>query len=365
MQAAPPCVLLTTDAVGGVWTYSLALAEGFSRRGCDCVLAVLGPAPSAAQRLQAAAIPALRLIDTGLQLDWTASDEGDLALAAATLEKIADMVGADTVHLHTPVLAAFPWRAGLVAVAHSCVGTWWEAVHGGAPPADFAWRMALMRRGLLAADIVIAPSAAFAAALRRVYGTIPPIRVVHNGAPPPPLASSPRRRRVLTAGRLWDPGKNIGLLDEVADRVAIDAAGPIAGPDGSTLACRHLNLLGNLSAADLRATCRRAAIFAAPARYEPFGLAVLEAAQQMTPLVLADIATFRELWDGAAIFLTPDDPTAWKSCLRALLQAPAERDRLGRCAWARAQTYSADKMVAQTAAWHGLVHAAGPLKLLA
>jgi glycosyltransferase involved in cell wall biosynthesis len=361
--------MLTTDAVGGVWTYSLAIAEGFSRLGHQCTLAVLGPAPSGAQRLQAAAIPGLWLIQTGLALEWTAADEASLASAAATLEKIAEMAGAETVHLHTPVLAAFPWRAGLVAVAHSCAGTWWDAVCGGPPPADFAWRMALMRRGLLAADIVIAPSAAFAAALRRVYGTVPPIRVVHNGAPPAsaPLASARRRRRVLTAGRLWDRGKNMCLLDSVASlgAIAIDAAGPTAGPDGSTLALPHLNLLGTLSSAELQAACRSAAVFAAPARYEPFGLAVLEAAQQMTPLVLADIPTFRELWDGAAIFLSPDDPDAWKSCLRALLQTPAERDRLGRCAWLRAQTYSGDTMVAQTAAWHRLVQAAGPLPLLA
>jgi glycosyltransferase involved in cell wall biosynthesis len=365
----PRRILLTTDAVGGVWTYSLAIAAGFIRLGCACVVAVLGPAPSAAQRREAAAIAGLRLIETGLDLDWTASHEASLAAAAARLDHIAAMAGVDTVHLHTPVLAAFAWRAGLVAVAHSCVGTWWDAVCGGPAPDGFAWRMRLMRRGLQGADIVIAPSAAFAAALRRVYGPIPPVRVVFNGVPPaaaPPVLSR-RRRRVLTVGRLWDRGKNLALLDDVAASggIAIDAAGPLSGADGTIFRPRHLNLLGTLSALEVQAACRRAAIFAAPARYEPFGLGVLEAAQQMTPLVLADIPTFRELWEGAAIFLSPDDPAAWSSCLRALLAAPAERDRLGRCAWSRAQSFSAEAMVAKTAEWHRSVHAAGPLPLLA
>ncbi|HEX8375447.1 MAG TPA: hypothetical protein VF606_09745, partial [Geminicoccaceae bacterium] len=38
-------VLMTTDAVGGVWTYSLDLAAALATRGVRTTLAVLGPAP--------------------------------------------------------------------------------------------------------------------------------------------------------------------------------------------------------------------------------------------------------------------------------------------------------------------------------
>jgi glycosyltransferase involved in cell wall biosynthesis len=362
----PHRILLTTDAVGGVWTYSLTLAAGFVACGCQCVLAVLGPPPGPAQRAAAAAIPGLRLIETNLPLDWTATAEAELGAAAAKLDHIAAAVGAVTVHLHSPALAAFPWRAGLVAVAHSCVGSWWEAVRGGAPPADFAWRSRLMRCGLARADIVIAPSLAFAHALRRLYGDLPPIRVVHNGlAAPAALPQARRRRRVLTAGRLWDPGKNILLLDAVLERISvpIDAAGPIEGADGSRLNSTRLHLLGNLSPEELRSACRGSAIFAAPSLYEPFGLAVLEAAQCATPLLLADIPTFRELWDGAAVFCSPHDPAAWATAIRALLAAPRERARLGASARSRASHYTAIRMISATAAWHRAVHEAGPLRL--
>ena len=363
-QASPSrCrrVLITTDAVGGVWSYSLTLAAGFAELGCSCTLAVLGPAPSDGEAGRALAIPGLQLIETGLPLDWTAADAAQVQRAAHALDRIADETGAASVHLHTPVFAAWPWRTKLVAVAHSCVGTWWDAVGIGAIPDDLAWRAVLMRRGLERADTVVAPSRAFADALHRVYGVSRPIHAVHNGSDPPalPARTSERERRVLTAGRLWDPGKNIAVLDDVAERLGapVDAAGPLEGPDDTRFRSAHLNLLGNLPADAFHAQCRRAAIFAAPSRYEPFGLAVLEAAQLATPLVLADIPSFRELWDGDAVFVPPGDAGAWTDALRALLDAPQERDRMGRRAHARAQCYGAGAMTVQTASLHRAITA--------
>ena len=54
----------------------------------------------------------------------------------------------------------------------------------------------------------------------------------------------------------------------------------------------------------------RQPIFVSTALYEPFGLAVLEAAQAGCALVLSDIPTFRELWDGAARFVPARDDGA-------------------------------------------------------
>ena len=89
----------------------------------------------------------------------------------------------------------------------------------------------------------------------------------------------------------------------------------------------------------------RAAVFAAPARYEPFGLGVLEAARSGCALVLADIATFRELWDGAAHFVAPDDAREWARALEELAQQPARRAALAAAARLRAEDYGLDRMV--------------------
>ena len=38
-------ILMTTDAVGGVWSYSTALATALAKRGHEVLLVTLGPPP--------------------------------------------------------------------------------------------------------------------------------------------------------------------------------------------------------------------------------------------------------------------------------------------------------------------------------
>ncbi len=64
-------------------------------------------------------------------------------------------------------------------------------------------------------------------------------------------------------------------------------------------------------------------VFASCARYEPFGLAVLEAAQAGMALVLSDIPSLREIWDGAAMFADPRDAAGFAAALRVALDDPA------------------------------------------
>lgn len=49
--------------------------------------------------------------------------------------------------LHTPARAGnVAWTCPIVAVAHSCVGTWWRSVHGSAQvPWDIAWQGSVAR----------------------------------------------------------------------------------------------------------------------------------------------------------------------------------------------------------------------------
>jgi glycogen synthase len=89
-------------------------------------------------------------------------------------------------------------------------------------------------------------------------------------------------------------------------------------------------------------------VFASPARYEPFGLAVLEAAQAGAALVLSDIPTFRELWDGAAVFLDPDDAESWAATLHRLAGAPGMAADLGQRAKLRSYRYDVRAMVDRT-----------------
>ncbi|MBV9537295.1 MAG: glycosyltransferase [Acidisphaera sp.] len=342
-------VMLTTDAVGGVWRYSLDLARGFAEHGLDPVLAVLGPAPVPDQLAEA---EGLRLIDTALPLDWTAPTPAGLRETAAALAGLARRLRAGSVHLHTPALAAdAPWSMPTVAVAHSCVGTWWQAVRGGPLPEDLAWRAAATARGLAEADAVIAPTRAFAASLAALYRPGRPILAVHNGAARVTAAPGTRAPAVLSAGRLWDDAKNAAALDRLAGAIEtpVIAAGPLAGPNGERFEPRHLHAPGRVPAAELAALMRRASVFVAPSRYEPFGLAVLEAARAGMALALADIPTFRELWGGAAMFFHPDDDAGLRHAVQQLLEDPlACAARAG----ARAAEYTIDATVAATLRVH-------------
>jgi glycosyltransferase involved in cell wall biosynthesis len=166
---------------------------------------------------------------------------------------------------------------------------------------------------------------------------------VHNGRTAPvPVDDEPPARHVLTAGRLWDRVKRTALLDAVAARLPVPfrAAGPVEAPHGERVEASHLALLGTVPAADLAREYAARPVFVSAASFEPFGLAVLEAAQAGCALVLSDIATFRELWDGAALFVTGDDPTAWANAIETLVADEPRRRTLGKAAAERARRYT-------------------------
>ena len=341
-------IFLSSDALGGVWTYSRDLAAGLAERGSVVTLALMGPVP------EDLALPSsVKVLNTGLPLDWTAANPSELATAGERLADIARAADPEITHLHAPaLLASGDWRHPVVVVAHSCVGTWWRAVRGGTLPADLAWHHAATGAGLLQADAVLAPSHAFAADLQAVHGEMLPVHVAYNGSDPlPEAAPTERARAVLTAGRLWDEGKGMAVLDAAAALIdaPVFAAGAVCGPNGMSVDLQHMTTLGSLGGPALRARMTATRVFASASCYEPFGLAVLEAAQAGMALVLADIASFRELWDGCAIFANPRDPTDFAAAMRLAL---GSFNALGERARQRARRYSTSAMLEATLAVH-------------
>ena len=98
----------------------------------------------------------------------------------------------------------------------------------------------------------------------------------------------------------------------------------------------------------MRRRLTRRPIFVSAALYEPFGLAVLEAAQAGCALVLSDIATFRELWNGAAAFFPPGDDTTLAVTIQALAADFERRQSLGQAARSRSADYTAAAMAGGT-----------------
>ncbi len=346
----PQRVMMTADAVGGVWAYALELARGLVAGGAEVLLATMGAPPSAAQRRAVARLRGVTLAVSDYALEWMPDPWRDVDRAGAWLLELAAQWRPDVVHLNGYAHAVLPWPAPVLVAAHSCVCSWHVAVHGTPAPPQWDEYRRRVRTGLCAADAIVAPSGALAAALARHYGPLPPIRVIRNGRAPREFRPRARKQPfVFAAGRLWDAAKNLAVLDAAAPRLPwpVIVAGPPRPPLGAPApAMRHLRLLGPLPPRRLAALCGAAAIFAAPARYEPFGLAVLEAALAGCALVLGDIDSLRELWEEAAVFVPPGDPAAVADGLAALIADPRRRAALALRARARAHRLAPERMTA-------------------
>jgi glycosyltransferase involved in cell wall biosynthesis len=345
-------ILITADSAGGTWQYGLDLARGLSRLGHETWLALTGPAATAEQCKAAAAVPGLRLVDTGLELDPPAGTEASMVRAAEAIAGLAADSEADIVQLNTPELAAFAdFACPVVAVLHSCVICRWEAVQGTALPDEFEGRTRLVAEGLRAADAVVVPSAAFGASVQRHYGLKAAPRTVHHGRSPVAVPNGVPHDFVFTAGRLWDEGKNFGMLDAAAARIGVPvrAAGPLAGPNGAQVLFDNIDCLGTLGEDEYGRWLSARPVFVSAALHEPFGLSVLEAASAGCALVLSDIPTFRELWEDVALFVDPRDEDGFARAIGDLVGDDFERAVLGRAARERAALYTPDAMAAQMA----------------
>jgi glycogen(starch) synthase len=336
---------MTADAVGGVWQYCMELAAGVCADGTEVWLAVMGPAPKPDQLQVAARIEGLRILHGDFRLEWMEDAEADLPQAGDWLLSLASDLRPDLVHLNGYSHAALPWRRPVIVVAHSCVLSWWRAVHGcDAPPAWDRYR-ALVTRGLNAADLVIAPTLAFLRTLRSIYSFSTTSCAIWNGRGHAAASAGNKHKVVMTAGRLWDAGKNVSTLIRAA--AVLEHPVWLAGIEAEPPTSGGLMHLGRLSDEEMRRRLSEALIFALPARYEPFGLTALEAAQSRCALILGDIDTQRELWDGAALFVQPDDADALARHLGRLLEEPKMAEALGALAHRRARRFTAERMVSR------------------
>jgi len=314
---------MTADTVGGVWRYAVELARALGGEA-EVTLATMGAPASAEQRAEAPC----RLEESSFALEWMPDPWEDVAAAGEWLLGLAEEVRPDVVHLNGYAHAALPWRAPVLVVAHSDVLTWWDAVRSEEAPAEWARYREAVQAGLRAADAVAVPTAAYRDALRRRFDLVGDWYLVPNGRTP--LPCRPKERYVAAAGRFWDEAKSLAAIERVAPRLAWPVR--VAGADG------------HLPAREVEELVARAAIFVAPARYEPFGLAALEAGTAGCALVLGDIPSLREVWGDAALYVAPGDEEALEAALARLIADAPLRARLGARARERAARYTPEAM---------------------
>lgn len=346
----PRRVLITTDTVGGVWNYALELSGALGAHGVAVVVATMGPRARADQRMEAARLENVTLCESEFPLEWMSAAWKGVEAAGEWLLDLEQRFAPDLVHLNGYAHGALPWSAPTVVVAHSCVFSWWRAVRGCRPPAEWKRYAAMTRAGLHAADAVVAPTHAMLEALQEHYGLRTGFTrsiVIPNGRDPAQFTSATAKEPfVLSVGRLWDDAKNAAALVAIAPRIAwpVRVAGSTAAPDGGERMLPNVESLGCCSRRALADQYARASIYALPARYEPFGLSALEAALSGCALVLGDIPSLREIWEGAALFVPPNDHEALREAIAELIDDPSLRQWLGVRARMRGSEFTVERM---------------------
>lgn len=344
-------ILMTADAVGGVWTYALALAQATAPLGCEYLLAVMGPRPAAAQRSEARRRGNVALAVGDFALEWMPEPWTDVERAGAWLRRLCEDWNPDLVHLNGYAHATIDFGRPVLVAAHSDVLSWHEWARG--EPAGAAWEAyhGRLRDAVAAATAVVAPTAAMLRELRRHYGEPGASHVIPNGLDVGAIRHSSGGPVVLGAGRLWDEGKNLSLLAEASERICWPSLVAGEAAPGVRRCGRGLTLLGRIDREALLDHMRFASIFVHPAKYEPFGLAPLEAAASGCALVLGDIPSLREVWRDAALYVPTADPRALADAVNGLIEDAPRRRALARRALERSRSFTLEPF---GAAYRGL-----------
>jgi len=202
--------------------------------------------------------------------------------------------------------------------------------------------------------------------LVRHYGSHPDARVISNGRAHDRFHPQSKWPYIASAGRLWDPAKNLSALVAAAPGLPwpLYLAGPLEHPEAYGESTTQLDsddsrvrFLGQLSEERMGQLLGRAAIYVHPARYEPFGLTVLEAAFAGCALVLSELPSLLELWEDSAVFVDMSSPRRIRDAIRLLARQPSALSKLAARARARALRLSSKHMASAYAELYNDVYA--------
>jgi glycosyltransferase involved in cell wall biosynthesis len=314
-------ILMTTDTVGGVWSFTKELATGFLNNGSAVSLVSLGRKPSESQSAWAQQQSVkwgtdFRYHSLDTPLEWMTENGRAFSDAEAVLVRIAKEFDAELLLSSQYCFGALLCDIPRVVVAHSDVLSWAESCRpNGLETSEWLKNYRnLVQDGLDNADSVVAPTRWMLDALAKNFRLPPDQQVIANGRTLPDVNfEAPPTMQAVTAGRLWDEAKNPKVLENVDSPIPLLIAGE-AEYESASLAMDgpDIRLLGSLEESDLLDVFRRSAIYICTSRYEPFGLAPLEAALCGCAVLANDLPSLREVWGDAALYFTgPESLSSW------------------------------------------------------
>jgi glycogen synthase len=324
-------VLVTADTLSGAWTYARELVTGLVTRGVRVTLVSFGEIPLPEQTTWMDHLHGLDYHPTAFRLEWMQEAQEDLPESSAFLMSLVQELRPDVLHLNQFCYGNLPVDVPRVVMAHGDMITRTHAVQDRAPRSGSAlkWYRDTILRGIEGADAIVAPSAWMLDRIRVCYTRPRREEVIYPGRNP--IFFNPYVSKddcVLAIGRLVDAGKQVSLLTQHTHPLPVCIVGaehtvpvpriPIRADVRVATEETSVAIRGPQTEAQLRALYSRASIYAATARYEPLGMAILEAAFSRCAIVANDIPSFREIWGNAALYFRTNDAASLAENIRLL-----------------------------------------------
>jgi glycosyltransferase involved in cell wall biosynthesis len=281
------------------------------------------------------------IISSDAPLEWMQENDRAYSQVSSLLLLATEEFQVDLLHCNQFCFGFLPAGVPKIVTAHSDVLSWANYCRNGSLE-DSAWLRhyrVLVQRGLSGAQAVVAPTRWMLDALSRNFELPEDRRMIANGRSIRRVSKPSRKLQAVTAGRLWDEAKNIRLLGDVSSPVPLlivgDAASGPSSPDNATV-------LGPLAEKDLLALFGESDLYICPSRYEPFGLAPLEAALCGCAVLANNIPSLREVWQEGALYFHDAD-----SLSKLLHRLNSDKKLLSRAqisSTVQARTYTREKM---------------------
>jgi len=304
-------VLMTTDTVGGVWTFTLEMAAGLVERGCAVMLISFGPAPSAAQREQWEQLEfryhgRFQFIAAEIPVEWLECDGAVNEQGAALLEREAMRFAPDLIHSSQFCYGAVDVPIPRVITAHREVINRDRAREEGTHVlrSPFLTRYkALAQQGLAAADAVVAPTRWMLEELGRSFTLSRNTAIVAHGRSLDARLHSFRELRAIASGRIADAVKGLDTLAAVESPMPIVVAGQTnPGEEGKIPGYGNARFIGQLSESEMIDLLEHSSLYLCLSFYEPFGITALEAGLCGCAVIARNLPSLLEVWGSAALY---------------------------------------------------------------
>lgn len=337
-------ILMTTDNIGGVWTFATDLAKGLEKSGVEVVLAVIGEPLTFRQKKD---LEGISYRHFSAKQEWMDNPWNSVYATGQWLLWLKELENPDILHLNSYTLGCLDWNIPFTVTIHSCVLSWWEAVKEEKAPDRWNEYRNHVKAGINSADFVTAPSGYMMNAAEKHYGPFRSKKLIYNGRNPKCFTRGKKEKIVFSMGRLWDNAKNINLLIEAAQNIQypVYIAGKVNHDEAIQLPA-NVTLLGQLSPQQVAGWLTRSWVYALPVKYEPFGYSFLEAAFSGCALVGGNIDSLNEIWGDAMVYSDTGNPRKLARTINKLMDNDWYLNHMSNKAYDHAhENYTLDQMV--------------------